>query len=75
MLACVEYVGRFPGQAAHGNSKYKANMYERTSGTVMPQIGEGCKTNKPKAVFQCLDLANVDALEPASHDRRQRLKY
>ena len=54
VYAVVEYIGTFPGLAAHGNSKMANSEYLRTPAYVMSDVKELLKTNKPKMVFEQL---------------------
>ena len=52
-IAVVEYVGKFPGVAPHGNAKHKTE-YVRTPDNVMSEMADMLKSNKPKQVYDKL---------------------
>ena len=63
-FALVEYIGKFPGLAAHGNAKSGENEYVRTPAAVMTEMGEMLKSDKPTAVYNTLKRKHDDMARP-----------
>ncbi|XP_035659254.1 uncharacterized protein LOC118404294 [Branchiostoma floridae] len=74
-IACVEYKGKYPGVASHGNSKSNSRGYIRTKGSVMEKIREGVKTAPPKSVYKNLVLENPIHDSPRNSQQVQNIKY
>lgn len=78
-IAVVEYIGKYPGEAPHGNSKRKTE-YIRTPDAVMTEMADLLKSKKPKQVYDKLINENDELSGPTDlrqvHDmkRRQDLK-
>ena len=64
-IALVEYIGEYLGLGPHGNAKHKAE-YVRTPQSVMVEMGELLKTNKPQHVYNKLAAKHDELSGPAN---------
>ena len=72
--AVAEYLGTYPGQYPHGNSKYNAQGYSRTSASVLEAIGEQCNSTKPNHVFIHMNNNNSELHRPSNLKQVQNEK-
>ena len=73
--AVAEYLGTYPGQYPHGNSKYNTQGYSRTSGSVLEAIGEQCNSAKPNHVFIHMNNNSSELHRPSNLKQVQNKKY
>ena len=64
-LALVEYVGKFPGLASHGNSR-GTNEYIRTPDYVLDEIAHRVAIDKPKQIYDALKVKYDEVTGPSS---------
>ena len=64
-LALVEYVGKFPGLAPHGNSR-GTNEYIRTPDYVLDEIPHRVAIDKPKQIYDALKVTYDEVTGPSS---------
>jgi hypothetical protein len=74
LLACVEYLGRFPGHMAHGNAQDKddAHVYKRTSSRVLDTIKEKVITAPPRQVYRDMVLQTEDVQAAPRNSKQVR---
>ncbi|GFS04422.1 hypothetical protein ElyMa_001175300 [Elysia marginata] len=53
-IACVEYIGHYPGAAPHGNAKTTREPYTRTDPSVLDAIKKASNTIKPREIYEQL---------------------
>ena len=77
-LALVEYIGKFPGLSAHGNSKSGNGEYIRTPAEVLDEMGELLKTQKPSTVYNTLKRKYDEVSRPTNlqqvRNKKRRVK-
>ena len=75
-IALVEYIGKYPGLAPHGNAKQKSE-YIRTPHYVMLEMGELLKHSKPQNVYVKLTTKYDELSGPANrqqvYDKKSRV--
>ena len=64
-MAFAEYVGTFPEEASHGNSKDESSVYFRTASSVIKQIGTATRDCTARTAYSTLK----QALSPDSRQR------
>ena len=74
-FAFVEYVGKFPGLSANGNSQDTENEYVRTPVYVMDEMKQLLQTQQPRTVYNTLkrkydELSRPTGLEQIRNKRR-----
>lgn len=73
-IAVVEYFGKFPGLAPHGNSKVNTE-YIRTPATVMSEMSDLLKRENPLNVYNKLTLNNDELHGPRNRKQVSNKKY
>ena len=77
-LALVEYIGKFTGLSAHGNSKSGNGEYIRTPAEVLDEMGELLKTQKPSTVYNTLKSKYDEVSRPINlqqvRNKKRRVK-
>ena len=67
-IACVEYIGHYPGAAPHGNAKTTSEPYTRTDPSVLDAIKKASNTIKPREIYEQLKR------KPAEDERHKNLR-
>ena len=67
-IALVEYIGKYPGPAPHGNAKQKSE-YIRTPHYVTLEMGELLKHSKPQNGYDKLTTKYDELSGPANHQQ------
>ena len=65
-LALVEYIGKFPGLSAQGNSKSGKGEHIRTPVEVLDKMAELLKTDKPSTFYSKLKRKYNEVSRPTS---------
>lgn len=73
-IAVVEYSGKFPGLAPHGNSKMKTE-YIRTRATVLSEMSDLLKRENPLNVYNKLTLKNDERHGPRNRKQVNDKKF
>jgi hypothetical protein len=76
-FACVEYLGTFPGNVPHGNSKERnAHPYRRTPGVTLETIRSNVVNAPPRQVYRDMKLENAEEVGvPRNSKQVRNAKY